>query len=106
MNKIRILIIDDKPVYAYPTPDAFNHYPVVSDDSDYNTLPELNKCFEVQWLQSPEDTKEYRDFCLEYEDQFGSVSLGQSGYVPEIILFDYALSGEPAKQMLPRALEI
>ena len=105
MNKIKILLIDDNPQFAYKSNNAFDHIPLVKDDS-FGSFPELKEFFEVQWLQSPEDTKEFRDYCLRYEGQFGAQELGALSVVPDIILFDYALSGESSKQILLKALEI
>jgi hypothetical protein len=104
MNKIKILLIDDRPGFAYKSEFAFDHIPVMKDDTD-GQYPEFKEFFDVQWLQSPEDTKEFRDYCIRYESQYSSVELGKTLVVPDIILFDYALSGETAKQLLPGALD-
>lgn len=103
MSKIKILIIDDKPIHAYRSNYAFDHIPEVMDDT-YGKFPELDSLFELYWLQSPEDTKEFRDYCIQYENNYGSFALGKLGIVPDIILFDYALTGEMAKKITAEAL--
>ena len=93
MPVIRILLIDDQPsnLNSKGIPEVKN------DDLKNDQFNGIEKYFEVMWLQDINDIKEYRNLCRQAEDNFGSEYLGENGWVPEIVCFDYAL--KPGKNM-------
>jgi len=112
MNKINLLLIDDNPKFCwlslkdavqlgclsnngYTDAQLAKKIPVVINDapsSEGDHWNALKKHFNLKWLQSPLDVREYYDLSTEIESRFTSAKLGQKGFVPEIICFDYALS--------------
>lgn len=62
---------------------------------------EYSEYFELKWLRNKEDLQLYKKLCRITEDQFSSSGLGRiDGVVPEIVLFDYALTGHEDKSYL------
>lgn len=87
---IRVILIDDQP----KTLIGVNDFPEVTNDSDNGDerFVDIEKYFKVKWLQNMNDIKEYRNLCHEVEDIYGTTFIGDKGWVPEIVCFDYALS--------------
>jgi hypothetical protein len=87
---IKIILIDDQP----ETLIGVKGFPEVINDSenDDERFADIEKYFKVKWLQNMNDIKEYRNLCHEAEDLYGTVFLGEKGWIPEIVCFDYALS--------------
>lgn len=112
MNKINILLIDDNPRFCFHlledgiawdcVPDnnfsAGQHklkIPLITNDYDgpeRERWAGLAKYFQLGWLQSPLDVKEFCNLSSEIERRSGTLKLGEAGFVPDIICFDYALS--------------
>jgi hypothetical protein len=54
--------------------------------------------FELKWLRNSDDIQLYRKLCQNVEEEFSSTRLGEvDGFVPEVVLFDYALTGHEDK---------
>ncbi|MBK9716805.1 MAG: hypothetical protein IPQ02_05315 [Saprospiraceae bacterium] len=87
---IKVILIDDQP----ETLIGVNGFPEVINDSDNGDerFVDIEKYFQVKWLQNMNDIKEYRNLCHEAEDLYGTSFIGEKGWVPEIVCFDYALS--------------
>lgn len=86
---INILLIDDKPESLYRSPG--NEEIPVLDKGEGLFYEELKKHFNLKWLQSPEDIKDYRDFSNIIDNFLGHITLKQESFIPEIIVFDYNL---------------
>lgn len=57
--------------------------------------------FELKWLRNYKDVYRYKKMCQQVEDTFSPNELGSiNGVVPEIVLFDYALTGHENKSIL------
>jgi hypothetical protein len=75
-------------------------FPQVTDDSAGDSrFKAIEQYFEVQWLQSATDIREYRNFSYEIEDNFSPMGLGKAGFIPEIVVFDYELSRNQGKEL-------
>ncbi|MFZ1615540.1 MAG: hypothetical protein WAT51_15295, partial [Holophaga sp.] len=87
---IKVMLIDDQP----ETLIGVNGFPEVINESDNGDerFVDIEKYFQVKWLQNMNDIKEYRNLCHEAEDLYGTSFIGEKGWVPEIVCFDYALS--------------
>lgn len=112
MNKINLLLIDDNPKFCwlslndaiqlgflkndgYTVSNLRKKIPAIINDApndESSHWKDINKYFNLKWLQSPLDVKEFCDLSSEIENRFTSLKLGERGFVPEIICFDYALS--------------
>ena len=111
MNKINLLLIDDNPKFCwlkiknaielgciqdngYSNEQLEKQIPVILNDapeSEGEHWEDIEKHFNLKWLQSPLDVREYYDLSSEIESRFTAPKLGEKGFVPEIICFDYAL---------------
>ena len=98
-DRIRVLLLDDKPEFLtrripgrtgkrVPVPQ------ILSSAGAERPLHELKDCFELRWLANASEAREFRDLsvvlgCKHPRD------LGREAWVPDIICFDYALTGNP-----------
>jgi hypothetical protein len=91
LSKIGILLIDDKPVSLIRPGTSSPSLQFGFNDKNY---PEalIGSYFQLCWLQSPRDVREFRSFTEELIQQYGHAALAKDGFVPEIVLFDYRLS--------------
>jgi len=99
-DRIAILIIDDRPEGLYQIhDDPVLNYPDVP--------PELSHLFEVGWIASPGEGRQYRDICRSISHR-NPRTLGQLHVVPEIIVADYALLDDrrSVRQRFPARPEI
>jgi hypothetical protein len=64
--------------------------PYVTDDSG-GSYPELSEYFEVRVLRSAKEARLYRDLCIAVSSA-DAWALGDRGWVPDIVVFDYALT--------------
>lgn len=119
MNKINILIIDDSPFCASEEPESpvdkeilakilnvsvkqiesiedFG-FPVFDIDMT-GKYKNFSDYFDLKWLYSTSSIKSYFDAVNCFEDNFGSAMLGGNGYIPDIVVFDYALTGNENNQ--------
>jgi len=119
MNKIKILLIDDNPFCKANEPmnttarellmkflainsetlyqmDEFG-FPIFNIDTSGKNEGLLDY-FELKWLYSTSSLKTYFNITNSVEDILGSAALGEFGYVPDIVVFDYALTGNEANQ--------
>lgn len=90
VNKIKILLIDDKPESVMEN----KFLPSLNFGFSDETFPKetITSNFELGWLQSPRDVQEFRTYSEEVIQELGLASLLSEGFIPEIILFDYKLS--------------
>src|SRR5690242_3218445 len=108
---IRVLLIDDNPVFTFVPKEKLPMYEQVSsvlaeettapwitrvDYSDdvgtRNKLKGIEVYFELRWLQFYQDVYDYRNLTLEMKAKHGLKALAEQGYIPDIIVFDYALT--------------
>lgn len=94
MDKIKILLIDDNPTSLMENEGKGTflpsfHYGYSETDIAKNAIISN---FELGWLQSPRDVREFRAFSEEIIQKFGTTVLLNDGFIPEIVLFDYKLS--------------
>lgn len=55
---------------------------------------EFSKYFELKWLRNADDIQLFRKLCQDIEEEHSPSRLGEDdGFVPEVVLFDYALTG-------------
>jgi hypothetical protein len=87
-DKIRILLVDDNPE-SLQLRDTID-----GKDSLLPRIatPELAPYFEVFWLATIEEARSFRDSFLTLSAA-APETLGEYGVVPELLIFDYALSG-------------
>ncbi len=90
-DRIKILLIDDKPLslaidrsydgrdYEVPSLDGYS-------DNKASGLT-LSDYFEVRWLASAAEGREYRDLATGIAD-LSPRALGEEGWLPEILCFD------------------
>ncbi len=111
MEPINILLIDDDPVFCMVSIEDAINLGYIQDGKFtkeqlakkipvlHNTAPreetqwkEFHKYFKLQWLQSPLDVKEFNTLSTEIETRLTPKTLGNFGYVPDIVCSDYALT--------------
>jgi hypothetical protein len=87
-DKIKILLVDDNPesLTLRDTVDG------KQSDLPRIAAPELAPYFEVLWLATVEEVRNFRDSFLTVASASPEL-LGEVGVVPELLIFDYALSG-------------
>ena len=110
-NTIKVLLIDDNPEYAFCNKDFVGSIPYnIRNDSSikripwvtrmkhstsvllFNKLEGIETYFELKWLQFFQDVYDYRNLSFLTKLNYGFKALSQEGYVPDIIVFDYALT--------------
>lgn len=120
-NKIKILLIDDNPFCKSSKPEdttgreLLKQFLGIGDnkiseiqETDYG-FPIYNinisgknknllKYFDLKWLYSTSSIKNYFNLTNVMENVFGSSALGVNGYIPDIVVFDYALTGNEENQ--------
>jgi hypothetical protein len=96
IDKIRVLLLDDNPSFL-EREELFEgsryNIPLIHDQGA-NTyyLPELEELFDLRWLATAVESREYRDWLVAIAR--GTPRLEAHGlWVPEILCFDYALTG-------------
>ncbi len=87
-DPIRILIIDDNPRSLQSQVKVEGTDAVVPAIPD----PDLKRYFEVLWLATVEEAREFRDAFRAISVRAPEV-LGDCGIIPELLFFDYALTG-------------
>jgi len=109
-NKLKILLIDDNPELRNEVgrfglfqghsdseklmPYVWNDSPDGSDDDpDLNRRMEIvGDAFEVKWLKSPKDIKNYLELTKTISRTFDKITLSKKGFIPDIVVFDYSLT--------------
>jgi hypothetical protein len=95
-EKIRVLLLDDNPssLNLIQEIDGVDFpFPQISDSATTNfSMPELNQFFELRWLASAAEAREFRDLSL-LVSRTTPEALIREGWIPEIFCFDYALTG-------------
>lgn len=96
VDKIRVLLLDDNPasLNLIQWIDGVRYEsPQVSDSAttDFD-MPELDQFFDLRWLTSAAEAREFRDLSL-LVSRTTPEALIREGWVPEIFCFDYALTG-------------
>src|ERR1035438_1393443 len=87
-DPIRILIIDDNPRTLQSQTRVENLDTVIPQITD----PSLKPYFEVLWLATVEEVREFRDAFRAISLRAPEV-LGEFGIIPDLLFFDYALTG-------------
>ena len=86
-SKIRILLIDDKPEGLWNESEpSLPLHPALPE--------ELRKSFELRWIATAGEAREYIDFTRMIGRHNPSI-LNQVGTVPEIVVIDYSLTQDP-----------
>ena len=98
-ERIRVLLIDDEPTGLSLDETMENGRDVAvpqffQEVDATREIPELEECFDLRWLATAEEIREFRDLSLGIGLHY-PMRLGQDGWVPEIICFDYALTRNP-----------
>lgn len=96
-DKIRVLLLDDNPSSL----NLIQHIggvrcesPQVSDSATTDfAMPELDQFFDLRWLASAAEAREFRDLSL-LVSRMTPEALIREGWIPEIFCFDYALTGD------------
>jgi hypothetical protein len=111
-DKIRVLLLDDRADslrggYPYKDGKSFSA-PKVHDaeEEEEKKRPEIGNHFELRWLATATEAREFRDLARELS-RAAPQAMGKRGWVPEIVIFDYALTGKPetvAERPLPSDL--
>jgi hypothetical protein len=73
---------------------------IITPDSVTTEVQEIafDDFFELKWLKNADEIMKFRKTCQAIEDNHNPDRLGETdGYVPEIVLFDYALTGHESK---------
>jgi hypothetical protein len=94
-DRIRVLLIDDNPTFLELEKRVDGErvpVPVIHDQGTGELeRPELSELFELRWLASAGEAREFRDVSLAVA-AVSPKALGKYGWVPEIVCFDYALT--------------
>jgi hypothetical protein len=95
-EKIKILLIDDRPEGLWKLPERSDNlrYPSVSDLFEDKDL-RRSELFDVRWIATAGEAREYRDLTRLIAQRQPS-DLAEHGWVPEIIVVDYSLTGSKA----------
>jgi hypothetical protein len=95
-EKIRVLLLDDNPssLSLLQEFDGVDFaFPQVGDSATTDfSMPELDEFFELRWLASAAEAREFRDLSL-LVLRTTPEALIREGWIPEIFCFDYALTG-------------
>ncbi|HEX7331523.1 MAG TPA: hypothetical protein VF290_08480 [Pyrinomonadaceae bacterium] len=96
-EKIRVLLLDDNPSSLNLIEEIDGvpcDFPQVSDSATTEvSMPELEEFFELRWLASAAEAREFRDLSL-LVSRTTPEALIREGWIPEIFCFDYALTGK------------
>jgi len=86
--KIKILVIDDRPLGLFRG----------ECDSPFDPLGEndlhLSDHFDAKWISTLEECREYIDSHWELARKFPTELGGERGWIPDIIIFDYSMTGD------------
>lgn len=97
VEKIRVLLLDDNPssLKLIQYIDGVRcEFPQVSDSATTDDpMPELDQFFDLRWLASAAEAREFRDLSL-LVSRTTPEALIREGWIPEIFCFDYALTGD------------
>lgn len=98
-EKIRVLLIDDDPsglLGQEPLIGDKRHFiPCIYEEGDGEGVkPELASLFDLRWLATSRESREFRDLSMAVASR-SPKRLGVQGWVPEIVCFDYAMTGVP-----------
>ena len=95
-DRIRILLIDDEPgtLGGKVKAGGSKWFPVLDDPEDMPEPLGIPRYFELRWLAAPTDVREYWDLTGAVRHR-STKPLASETYVPEIVCFDYALTGTP-----------
>lgn len=109
-KKLKLLLIDDDPklvekIKRIPGfsqhPDGDKMIPFVTNDAPMgrDVDPSVRKrmmiaseAFEVKWLKSPKDIKNYLNIVKTVTYKYGKQNLSKFCFIPDIIVFDYSLT--------------
>jgi hypothetical protein len=110
---IKVLLIDDTPHYAMSTLDKLSNIKnLIGDTGNLEQIPwvsnqrhsldpvvwkklhDAHVLFELRWLQFSTDVFEYRNLTYEIKMKWGIKKLSEVGFIPDIIVFDYALTDD------------
>jgi len=95
-DKIRVLLIDDEPDTLGSIPlDAGSHvwFPLLRAPDPPAEALGIPENFELRWLAAPTEAREYWELATSIGGKWPA-RLSSEGYLPEIICFDYALTGD------------
>jgi len=92
-DKLKILLIDDEP-HSLRKPGTTAPSLEIGFNDENKDFPQhlVGEYFQLCWLQSPRDVREFRSLTGELIREHGYTALSADGFVPEIVLFDYKLS--------------
>lgn len=85
MDKIKILLIDDNPAGSLLSGD--DYIPKISFKG--TSAEGLEEYFQMEYLQSLTDIKEYRFFYKKVSNTHGDSSMDKMAFTPDAVLFDY-----------------
>jgi hypothetical protein len=88
MDKIRILLIDDDPGPLFDS----SHIPDDLGEPERRSI--IRDCFEVKWLATVGECRQYIDLIWELDGKSRFEGTFQ-GWIPELLFFDYAMTGNP-----------
>ncbi|NOT50247.1 MAG: hypothetical protein HOP10_03110 [Chitinophagaceae bacterium] len=112
---LNLLLIDDNPEYAFcdktmvpslPSEvmedNTLKELPWVSRSGQSKTIAIFNRLmgveqhFRLKWLQFHQDVYEYRNLSFKVRLEHGLKKLSEVGFIPDLIIFDYALTDNRA----------
>lgn len=95
-GKIKILLVDDNPSFLSLEPkigEQRHKLPRIHDQGRKgSSRADLSANFDLRWVATACEAREFRDLSLALAAR-SPAHLGLNGWVPEIICFDYALTG-------------
>ena len=121
--RIRVLLIDDRPTFAFvplrhiaefsgqlSNWDKETEIPFIHQSNtglDLDTGSEDISCFfELMWLRNASDVNYYRKLCFAISDSLGPERLGaEDAWIPDMVFFDYALTGHDRSNALDEEID-
>lgn len=109
LDKIKVLLLEDEPEGLYRQVKAEGQeWQVPAFGAEAGGDPrsrQLSDLFEVRWLATAEDAREFRDLSNALSI-IAPRALDEGGWVPEVLCFDYALTGNTRRieKRLPQKL--
>jgi len=85
--KIKVLLIDDEPTYGLINGEKLAIY----KPEDVDGFDDIGEYFELCWIRTTEDAKQYMDYLKFSEIHAGRDLLNYDVFIPEIVGFDYSL---------------
>ena len=89
---IRVLLIDDKPK-SLCREYQFAEKEYIAPRIAEVRAPFLREWFQLRWIATAKEAREFRDLATAVALR-DPQALGEAGWVPEILCFDYALTGD------------